>query len=505
MWNEHMSGETQDQTMPSKDSQAYAHYEYHHTPSGEEPKAPNHSRKTSFGRRVWTTAFLGFLFGVVAAISFQAVNILLSRVGGYQLDAVRVSRLPSQDLSLMQGGGMASTEKSMEEDEEEQEEEESSLVKYASRPSEVPEEVTLTSGTVAEVAKAAMPSVVAITTVSVQEIVSFWGRYQNYTSTGTGSGILVGENEDELLIATNYHVVEDASDLSICFIGDDVVSAKKEIARAARGGTGLNISGAVGGTIKGVDQVNDLAVVAVKKKDIPEETYSRLKIAKLGSSDDLEVGEQVVAIGNALGYGQTVTSGWVSALNRTVTLNTGAEVQLLQTDAAINPGNSGGALLNMRGEVIGINCARYNSASVEGTGYAIPVSMAQPILEDLMTKVTREKVTDIYRQATLDADVADLSGSVQWMYGVPDGAFVTNVFRDGNCEASGLMSGDVITHFDGRKIYNSESLSLLLDYYEAGETVDVTVCRSSYGYYDCEEVLQIELPPRYARGDADAS
>ena len=502
MWNEHMSGETQDQTMPSKDSQAYAHYEYHHTPSGEGPSAPDHRRKTSFGRRVWTTAFLGFLFGVVAAISFQAVNILLSRAGGYSLSSLSVARLP-ETASLLQGEGMASTEKSM--GEEEGEQEESSLVKYAARPSEVQEEVTLTSGTVAEVAKAAMPSVVAITTVSVQEMVSFWGHYQNYTSTGTGSGILVGENEDELLIATNYHVIEDAQDLSVCFIGDDVVSAKKEIAQAARGGTGLNISGAVGGIVKGGDQASDLAVVAVKKKDIPEETYNRLKIAKLGSSDDLEVGEQVVAIGNALGYGQTVTSGWVSALNRTVTLSNGSEVQLLQTDAAINPGNSGGALLNMRGEVIGINCARYNSASVEGTGYAIPVSMARPILEELMTKVTREKVTDVSHLATLDADWADLAGSVQWMYGVPEGAFVTNVFHGGNSEASGLMSGDVITYFDGKRIYDSNTLSLILDYYEAGETVDVTVCRSSFGYYDCEEVLHIKLPSRYDTGEADAS
>ena len=339
------------------------------------------------------------------------------------------------------------------------------------------------TGTVSEVAREAMPSVVAITSVSIQEIPSFFGYYQNYASTGTGSGIIVGENETELLIATNYHVVEDAATLNVCFIGNDVVSAGKEIAQAVRNGTGLDIAGAVPASVRGTDPDNDLAVIAVEKSQIPDDTMSQIRIARLGDSDNLEVGEQVVAIGNALGYGQTVTSGWVSALERTVQLSSGSYAQVLQTDAAINPGNSGGALLNMKGEVIGINSAKDASSIVEGVGYAIPVSVARPILEKLMSMEPRTQVEDASQAGYLGVELADLTEEVQWMYNMPDGAFVTNVISGEAASDAGIQVNDIITKVDGQKIGGRADLIDRLKYYRPGEEVTLSISRAYRGYY----------------------
>ena len=339
------------------------------------------------------------------------------------------------------------------------------------------------TGTVTEVARAAMPSVVAITSVSIQEIPSFFGYYQNYASTGTGSGIIVGENDTELLIATNYHVVEDAATLSVCFIGNDVVSAGEEIAQAVRNGTGLDISGAVSASVRGTDPDNDLAVIAVEKDQIPDDTMSQIRIARLGDSDNLEVGEQVVAIGNALGYGQTVTSGWVSALERTVQLSSGSCAQVLQTDAAINPGNSGGALLNMKGEVIGINSAKNISSKVEGVGYAIPVSVARPILEKLMSLEPRTQVEDASQAGYLGVELADLTEEVQWMYNMPGGAFVTNVISGEAASDAGIKVNDIITRIDGQKVSGRADLIDRLKYYRPGEEVTLTISRAYRGYY----------------------
>ena len=244
-----------------------------------------------------------------------------------------------------------------------------------------------------------MSSIVAITSVSVQEIPSFFGYgTRQYQSAGSGSGIIVGENDSELLIATNNHVVSGATTLTVCFAGSDVVGAEEETQAMASSSDGdADVDNAVSAKIKGTDEENDLAVVAVEKSDIPDETMDEIKIAQMGSSDDLVVGEQVVAIGNALGYGQSVTSGWISALNRSIGTEDGEASGLIQTDAAINPGNSGGALLNMNGEVIGINAAKYADSQVEGMGYAIPISKAEPILEELMNRETRDKVEDSSR------------------------------------------------------------------------------------------------------------
>ena len=231
---------------------------------------------------------------------------------------------------------------------------------------------------------------------------------------------------------------------------------------------------------------------------------SEIKIAQLGSSDDLVVGEQVVAIGNALGYGQTVTSGWVSALNRTITLEGGSTASnLIQTDAAINPGNSGGALLNMKGELIGINCAKYASSDVEGTGYAIPISEAQPILEDLMNRKTRDKVSGSSKAGYLDVEVTDLTAGAIQMYNMPSGAFVMRVTPGGAAEQAGIQKNDIIVKFDGQTVSGRSDLVEKLSYYTAGETIDVVVARPDDGEYK-EQTISVTLASRDNQGHNNA-
>ena len=290
------------------------------------------------------------------------------------------------------------------------------------------------------------------------------------------------------MIATNNHVVEGATTLSVCFIGSDVVNAEQETQDYASGYGTLNIDGAVEAKIKGTDEDTDLAVIAVKKADIPEETMSQIKIAQLGNSDDLVVGEQVVAIGNALGYGQTVTSGWVSAFGRTVQSDSNTYEDLIQTDAAINPGNSGGALLNMQGELIGINCAKIASSTVEGTGYAIPLSKAQPILEELMNRKTREKVSDSSQAAYLGVRFADLSREAIQMYNMPAGAFVMDVESGSAADNAGIQKSDIITKLDGQKVSSKSDINDKLQYYTAGEEIQISVARLNGGEYRESEI-----------------
>jgi len=333
---------------------------------------------------------------------------------------------------------------------------------------------TLSYSGVADIAEAAMPSIVAITNKSVQEVQSFFrGQTFQYESESSGSGIIMGENDTELLICTNNHVVEDATQLTVTFIDENSYEAQ----------------------IKGTDPANDLAVVAVNKEDIDEDTMDQIKIARMGDSDDMRVGEQVVAIGNALGYGQSVTTGIISAKDRSISIQDAYGVteyeDLIQTDAAINPGNSGGALLNMSGELIGINSAKASSNGVEGMGYAIPVSKAQPILEKLMSKETRSKVEDS------DAAYMGISGEgvtseVVQLYGVPAGVYVTNVGDGSPAEEAGLEEGDIITAFDDTAVTNMQELTKLLQYYKGGETVEMTVQSAAGGAYK-ETTLTITL------------
>ena len=331
---------------------------------------------------------------------------------------------------------------------------------------------------VIEVTKNAMPSVVTISTMSVEEMRNFFGGTQQYQVEGAGTGVIVGKNDTELLIATNNHVVEGATSLSVGFIDESSVS----------------------GEVKGTDVNNDLAVVAVKLSDISTDTMGKIKVATVGNSDDLQLGQQVVAIGNAMGYGQSVTCGYVSALNRSLSLtdesgNTINSTGLIQTDAAINPGNSGGALLNMSGELIGINEAKTESTptggSVDNIGFAIPIDKAESSLKELMNLPTREKV-DSSEASYLGIEGESVTADVTQLYGIPGGVIVASVVKDGPADKAGIKEKDIITELDGRSVANMEQLQDTLQYYAAGETVDIVVQRADGGEYKAQ-TLSITL------------
>ena len=455
---------------------SYAHYHMHQGTSTQKSeisdKKPTRKKQRS-RNKLGTTIGLAVVFGLVAGIVFQGVNLTTERF--LVTDTEQKNQVETAQLTKETTADSKDTQNSV-----------------------VSSEVT---GSVASVAKTAMPTVVAITSVSIQEIPYYFGfgfssrSTQQYSSEGSGSGIIVGENDDELLIATNNHVVSGATTLNVCFMGSDVVSAEQETAEtAADDSADINVEDAVSAKIKGTDESNDLAVIAVAKADIPQDTLSEIKIAQLDTSDDLEVGEQVVAIGNALGYGQSVTSGWISALNRTISTDDMTGSGLIQTDAAINPGNSGGALLNMKGEVIGINSAKFASNAVEGMGYAIPISKAQPILEDLMSRETRDKV-DSSEASYLGINPLDLSAEVTAMFDMPEGVFVSSVNTGEAADNAGIRKGDIITGFDGQTVTGRDDLNDKMKYYAAGETVDITIARAQNGQY-VEQTVQVTLGSR---------
>ena len=459
-----------EKTDDSGQQPRYEHYQFHEEQGTVlKPSGPSGHRRNqnSFQKKAGTTIALAVIFGLVAAVVFQAANFAADRFLNTGKSSVQIKTTDSVDL-------------------QETASDDSTADKVLSDSE---------NGTVAAVAQASMPSVVAITTVSVQEIPSFFGySSRQYKSASTGSGIIVGDNDDELLIATNNHVVDGATTLSVCFIGDDVANAETETVNAGDNGD-LNVEDAVSAKIKGTDADNDLAVVAVKKSDIPEDTLNQIKIAQIGSSDDLAVGQQVVAIGNALGYGQSVTSGWISALNRTISTDDGTNsTGLIQTDAAINPGNSGGALLNMKGELIGINSAKYADSAVEGMGYAIPISKAKPILEELMNRETREKV-DSSKKGYLGVSLASLTTEAIEMYNMPTGAFVRNVENDSPAQEAGICKGDIIVKFDGQKVSDGDDLLDKLQYYKSGEKIEAVIARATNGEYE-ENTIELTLGTR---------
>lgn len=464
----------------------YAHYEVHQPQEGNyaggsiPPKKP-HKPKTAhgggnggFGKKAATAVALAVIFGLVAGAVFQGVNIAADKYRDNNSSSTQIGKTETVTGTEESTDG-SSTESSV-------------------------KSIVAESGTVAGVAQATMSSIVAITSVSVQEIPSFFGYgTRQYQSAGSGSGIIVGENDSELLIATNNHVVSGATTLTVCFAGGDVVGAEEETQAMASGDSitdssdsSVDVNNAVSAKIKGTDEENDLAVIAVEKSDIPEETMNEIKIAQMGSSDDLVVGEQVVAIGNALGYGQSVTSGWVSALNRTISTEDGDTSGLIQTDAAINPGNSGGALLNMKGEVIGINAAKYADSQVEGMGYAIPISKAEPILEELMNRETRDKIEDTSKVGYMGIKAADLTTEAIQMYNMPAGAFLTEVTPGGAADKAGIKKGDIVVKLDGQKVSGKNDLVDKLQYYESGETVEVVIARANNGEYK-EETVEVTL------------
>ena len=459
-----------EKTDDSGQQPRYEHYQFHEEQGTVlKPSGPSGHRRNqnSFQKKAGATIALAVIFGLVAAVVFQAANFAADRFLNTGKSSVQIKTTDSVDL-------------------QETASDDSTADKVLSDSE---------NGTVAAVAQASMPSVVAITTVSVQQIPSFFGySSRQYKSASTGSGIIVGDNDDELLIATNNHVVDGATTLSVCFIGDDVANAETETVNAGDNGD-LNVEDAVSAKIKGTDADNDLAVVAVKKSDIPEDTLNQIKIAQIGSSDDLAVGQQVVAIGNALGYGQSVTSGWISALNRTISTDDGTNsTGLIQTDAAINPGNSGGALLNMKGELIGINSAKYADSAVEGMGYAIPISKAKPILEELMNRETREKV-DSSKKGYLGVSLANLTTEAIEMYNMPTGAFVRNVEDDSPAQEAGICKGDIIVKFDGQKVSDGDDLLDKLQYYKSGEKIETVIARATNGEYE-ENTIELTLGTR---------
>lgn len=459
-----------EKTDDSGQQPRYEHYQFHEEQRTVlKPSGPSGHRRNqnSFQKKAGATIALAVIFGLVAAVVFQAANFAADRFLNTGKSSVQIKTTDS--VELQETASDDSTADKVLSDSE--------------------------NGTVAAVAQASMPSVVAITTVSVQEIPSFFGYSSHqYKSASTGSGIIVGDNDDELLIATNNHVVDGATTLSVCFIGDDVANAETETVNAGDNGD-LNVEDAVSAKIKGTDADNDLAVVAVKKSDIPEDTLNQIKIAQIGSSDDLAVGQQVVAIGNALGYGQSVTSGWISALNRTISTDDGTNsTGLIQTDAAINPGNSGGALLNMKGELIGINSAKYADSAVEGMGYAIPISKAKPILEELMNRETREKV-DSSKKGYLGVSLANLTTEAIEMYNMPTGAFVRSVEDDSPAQEAGICKGDIIVKFDGQKVSDGDDLLDKLQYYKSGEKIEAVIARATNGEYE-ENTIELTLGTR---------
>lgn len=411
------------------------------------PKKTNRKKGTGGVKKFFALVGAAVIFGLVAGLvfwGFASVTVL------NKTSQISSAAEPQQETSRIEETAGADTEPV----EEVSSEAVASSDAYAN---------------VSDVASRCKPSVVAITCTSIEEVQSFWGT-QRYQAEGAGSGIIVAQNDTELLIATNNHVVSGAESLSVCFNDD-----KEQVYEAV---------------IKGTDPNNDLAVIAINLEDISEQTMQSIKIATLGDSDTLTVGEQIVAIGNALGHGQSVTSGIVSALDREVTIDN-ITASLIQVDAAINPGNSGGALFNMKGELVGINSAKYASEEVEGMGYAIPITKAKAILDELMTRQTRKKV-DEEKRGYLGISCVDVSSDASEMYNLPSGVYVKEVGKGGAADKAGIQAGDIITKFDGLTISDKESLVSNLEYYASGETVEVVLQRSSEGGYR-EVTVQVTL------------
>lgn len=386
-------------------------------------------------KRAATVVASALVFGVVAGGSMVGVNVVAQKAGVVQT-AQAVQETEAAESSAAANETTAAQQ-------------ESTSTATAS---------AVSSGSVSDVVKEAMPSVVAITNMVKyqQNGYSIFGNYssQEYEAPASGSGVIIGKTDTELLIATNNHVVADSSSLSVTFCDDQTIDAQ----------------------IKGTDASNDLAVVSVKLSDIPSDTLNAIKVITIGSSDDAEVGDQVVAIGNALGYGQSVTTGIISAKDRDVETSSGTETGLMQTDAAINPGNSGGALLNMKGELIGINVAKYSSQDVEGMGYSIPSSKAQSILDSLSSLTTRDEVPENER-GYLGVQVKNIDKTTSQSFDMPQGVFIYKFTEGSSAENSGLQEKDIITKLDGQGVTTYDDLKTLLSKYRSGETVKVTVQR----------------------------
>ena len=387
-------------------------------------------------KKILGVIFSALLFGLVAGGMMVGVNYIAREQNIYSIvEEVQPKQEEKRESSPSE---MRETEKS-------------------TAPSETVIASTGSGKTVTEVAKGAMPSVVAITNMMryQENGFSIFGEIQRETELpASGSGVIVGQNDTELLIATNNHVIQDSNSLTVSFIDESTATAQ----------------------VKGTDATVDLALVSVKLSDISPETREKIKAVQIGSSDDMEVGDQVVAIGNALGYGQSVTTGIISAKNRDVQTKDGVSKGLIQTDAAINPGNSGGALLNMKGELIGINVAKYADTNVEGMGYSIPSSAAESILSSLSTLTTRDKVPEA-EQGVLGVQVKDIDAQTAESFAMPKGIYIFKVLENTGADNSRIQERDIITKLDGQGVYTTADLKALLSKYRAGEEVKLTVMR----------------------------
>ena len=350
----------------------------------------------------------------------------------------------------------------------------------------------IANGTIENIVDACLPSVVSITNKGVSEVMTFFGNYQT-ESISSGSGIIIGENDTELLIVTNYHVVADSKELTVVFSHDE--------AAVQDGDTSImNVA-----NVKGYDADKDIAVIAVKLDEITDETRAKIRIATIGNSDNVKLGSGVVAIGNALGYGQSVTHGIVSAVDREVTMEgvDGGIItnEYIQTDAAINSGNSGGALLNMRGELIGINSAKISSTGVEGMGYAIPITDVEELIGELMSLKTRE-VVDEENRGYLGIYGTDVTSTAAQAYGMPVGIFVQETIKNSPAAKSNLKAGDIITKIDGVSVSGMAALQDRLTYYAKGETIVLTVKRLTDNKY-VEKEIEIKLGSKSDAGIED--
>lgn len=384
------------------------------------------------------TVALALVFGVVASGTFQGSNYVINQWIGEEKQAEITEGVQLRQMTGKTSGQMNAA--------------------------------NIESGSmdISSIANQAMPSVVSITNKSVQEIRLF-GQSQAYENESRGTGIIIGQTDAELLIVTNNHVINGAKEISVGFVDGEMAEAK----------------------VKGTDSGRDLAVLSIKMEDLSDDTKEQIRVIELGKSSELQVGQQVVAIGNALGYGQSVTTGIVSALNREVTIEDSTNT-LIQTDAAINPGNSGGALLNMNGQLVGINSAKYSDTNVEGMGYAIPVDDVVDIIEGLMNRTLREEKAPEEEQGFLGITGQAVTSDVAEAYDMPKGVYITSIEEGSGAAGAGLKKGDIITKFDGSSVYTLEELREQLSYYREGEVVKLTVSQVLDGVYQ-EETVNVTL------------
>lgn len=420
----------------------------------KKPKEKKPHKGGSYLKKAVLAVSLGLFFGLFAGLGLYIVESATGMLDGADTQAIE-SSADTEAAEVLAEAGTLKT------DTEVDEAQPSSGIQQT-------ETVTAVVTDASEVAGKVMPSIVAINN-HYTETMSYFGQSFVNEEDASGSGIIVGQNDTELLIVTNYHVIEDADTLTVQFVEDSEAEA----------------------SVKGTDADMDLAVIAVPIEKIEKETLEQIAVATLGDSDALVVGEPAIAIGNSLGYGQSVTVGVISALNRTVELSTGSSGTFIQTDAAINPGNSGGALLNVKGEVIGINSNKIGGTAIEGMGYAIPISAASPIIADLMMKETKNKVAEEER-GYLGISGISVTEDVSEAYGMPEGVYIAQVYEGTAAEAAGLQKGDIITMFDGDKITSMDALQKELEFYAKGDTVQVTVMTVGEGGYR-EKTVQLTL------------